>query len=55
MVRVLEPGGRLALLVAMWQADLLQAAASRWPLRALLSEAIDRKGLPVAALAWERT
>lgn len=55
MVRVLEPAGRLALLVARWQADVLEAAASRWPLRPLLSEPIDRKGLPVAVLAWERT
>jgi hypothetical protein len=54
-VRVLEPGGRLALLVAHWQSDLLAPAAAALPLRLLLREPIDRKGLPVAVLAWERT
>jgi hypothetical protein len=54
MGRVLKPGGRMALLCAGRQAVALRATASALGLALFLDAAIDRKGLPVVVLAWEK-
>ena len=54
MHRVLRPGGRLAILCAAWQRDLLRETAAALGLRPLLEAPIDRRGMDVAVLAWER-
>lgn len=54
MVRVTRPGGRIALLCAAAQASGLRAEAACLPMRAFLDAPIDRKGLGVVVLAWER-
>ncbi|MGH2600251.1 MAG: TRM11 family SAM-dependent methyltransferase, partial [Dehalococcoidia bacterium] len=52
--RVVTPGGRIALLCAEWQAAALRASANELGLAAFLDTAIDRKGLPVVVLAWQK-
>jgi 16S rRNA G966 N2-methylase RsmD len=54
MDRVLKPGCSAALMVADHQAEsvLLSAATASWQLR--LREHIDRKGLPVTVLSWQK-
>jgi SAM-dependent methyltransferase len=54
MARVLKDGGRLAVLCAASQADTLRAQAATLPLAAYLDAAINRKGLDVVVLAWQR-
>jgi hypothetical protein len=50
----LRPCGRVAILAAAGQADGLRRAAAGLGLAPLLDAAIDRKGLPVVALAWQK-
>jgi SAM-dependent methyltransferase len=54
MSRVLLAGGRLAMLVADWQHDLLAEGAHKLGLVPFLDCPIDRKGLAVAVLAWQQ-
>ncbi len=54
MARVLRPGGRMAVLCAEWQACLLRETAESLPLRCYLNEPVNRKGLGVVILAWEK-
>jgi tRNA G10 N-methylase Trm11 len=54
MHRVLKPGGRLAMLCAAWQAEALRHRASALGLRSYLDAGINRKGLDVVVLAWEK-
>jgi hypothetical protein len=53
-VRLLRPGGAVALLCAAWQAAGLRATADRLGLRVALDCPVDRKGLAVVALLWRR-
>jgi Methyltransferase domain len=52
--RVLRPGGRLAMLVALAQRAPVAERAAAAGLTPALDVEIDRKGSPVAALAWVR-
>jgi hypothetical protein len=52
--RLLRPGGATAWLCAAWQAPGLRATAAGLGLRAALDTPVDRKGLPVVALAWRK-
>jgi hypothetical protein len=52
--RLLRPGGATAWLCAAWQAPGLRAAAGDLGLRPVLDTPVDRKGVPVVALAWQR-
>jgi len=52
--RLLRPGGAAAWLCAAWQAPGLRAAAAEAGLEAALDSPVDRKGLPVVALAWRK-
>ncbi|HEX5502821.1 MAG TPA: methyltransferase domain-containing protein [Thermomicrobiales bacterium] len=54
LARVLRPGGRVAILAAAGQAEGLRRAAAALGLAPLLDAAIDRKGLAVVALAWQK-
>lgn len=54
MARVLKFGGKIALLCAEAQADVLREAAINLSLQPLLDTPLDRKGLPCAILAWEK-
>jgi hypothetical protein len=54
MHRVLKPGGMLAMLCAAWQAEALRDRASALGLRSYLDAAVNRKGLDVVVLAWEK-
>jgi len=54
VARLLRPGGATAWLCAAWQAPGLRAAAAGLGLRAALDTPVDRKGTPVAALAWAK-
>jgi ubiquinone/menaquinone biosynthesis C-methylase UbiE len=52
MYRVLQGGGRLAMLCAAWQADILRDQAGALGLRSYLDSLINRKGTDVVVLAW---
>src|SRR5512132_4198525 len=52
--RLLRPGGAAAFLCAAWQASGLRATAAALGWRVMLDCPVDRKGLPVVALAWRR-
>jgi hypothetical protein len=52
--RLLRPGGATAWLCAAWQAAGLRASAAALGLRPVLDTPVDRKGLPVVALAWRK-
>lgn len=52
MVRVLKPGGRLAILCADWQIPLLREVASTQALTTVLESPINRKGLDVYVFVW---
>jgi hypothetical protein len=52
--RLLRPGGAAAFLCAAWQAAGLRAAAAALGWRVVLDCPVDRKGVPVVALAWRR-
>jgi methyltransferase family protein len=52
--RLLRPGGATAWLCAAWQAPGLRATAAGLGLRVALDAPVDRKGLPVVALAWHK-
>lgn len=54
MERVLKRGGRLAILCAAAQADALRGAAELPGLKPFLDAPINRKGLPVVVLAWQK-
>jgi hypothetical protein len=54
VARLLRPGGATAWLCAAWQAPGLRAAAAGLGLAAALDTPVDRKGTPVAALAWRK-
>jgi hypothetical protein len=54
VARLLRPGGATAWLCAAWQAPGLRAAAAGLGLRPALDTPVDRKGTPVAALAWRK-
>jgi hypothetical protein len=53
-LRVLSDGGRLAMLVAEWQQEILFEEAARLGLAPELACPIDRKGLPVVVMVWAR-
>jgi SAM-dependent methyltransferase len=50
--RVLKPGGKAAVLVADWEADILEPAAAGFKL--LLSAGIDRKGSSNRLYLWQK-
>jgi hypothetical protein len=52
--RLLRPGGAAALLCAAWQAAGLRATAAALGWRVVLDCPVDRRGVPVVALAWRR-
>ncbi|HEV2918292.1 MAG TPA: methyltransferase domain-containing protein, partial [Actinomycetota bacterium] len=52
--RLLRPGGATAFLCAAWQAAGLRATAAALGWRVVLDCPVDRKGVPVVALAWRR-
>jgi SAM-dependent methyltransferase len=52
--RLLRPGGAAAFLCAAWQAAGLRATAAALGWRVVLDCPVDRKGVPVVALAWRR-
>lgn len=52
--RTLKLGGRLALMGAEWQTDILKEAAERHNLTILLESKIDRKGLDVNTCLWRK-
>jgi hypothetical protein len=54
MHRVLNGGGRIAILCASWQRQGLRIEGAALNLRLCLDTPIDRKGLDVALLAWEK-
>jgi hypothetical protein len=54
VARLLRPGGATAWLCAAWQAPGLRAAAAGLGLAVALDTPVDRKGTPVAALAWRK-
>ncbi len=54
MGRVLKEGGRLAILCAATQADDMRQEATCLGLKSYLDAPINRKGLDVAALAWQK-
>ncbi len=54
MWRVLQGGGRLAMLCAAWQAEMLRDEARVLGLRVYLDTPINRKGTDVVVLAWEK-
>jgi len=54
MHRVLKEGGRLAMLCSASQADDLRREAASLGLRSHLDSPIDRKGLDVVALVWQK-
>jgi tRNA G10 N-methylase Trm11 len=55
MARVLVGGGRLAMLAAAWQREMLIDEASGLGLAPDMDSPIDRKGLSVVVLVWQRT
>ncbi len=54
IARVIRPGGRAALLVALDQAEAARNAGKRAGLAVELDTAIDRKGTDVACFCWMR-
>lgn len=54
MHRVLREGGRLALLCADWQAEGARQASRELGLIPYLDSPINRKGIGVVALAWQK-
>ena len=54
LVRVLKAGGRLAILCAASQAQALQEEAAMLELTSYLDTPINRKGLDVVLLAWQK-
>ncbi|HXY93231.1 MAG TPA: methyltransferase domain-containing protein [Acidimicrobiia bacterium] len=52
LARVLAPGGRLAVMCAPRQAEIMNAGDT--PLDVLVDEPVDRKGVPTRVLAWQR-
>ncbi len=54
MVRVLRPGGKLAQLCVPWQANILRHAAPALGLSVFLDAPVNRKGLDVVVLAWQK-
>ena len=55
LARVLAHGGRLAVLAAACQREMLLAEADGLGLTLELDSPIDRKGLPVVVLVWQQT
>jgi hypothetical protein len=54
MHRVLILGGRLALLCAAWQTDLFRSTGAELRMSTFLDSPINRKGLDVAILGWQK-
>lgn len=54
MHRVLKEGGRLAVFCAAWQAEALRQEAVTLGLVPFLDSPINRKGVGVAVLAWQK-
>ena len=54
MHRVLRGGGRVALLCAAWQAEPLRREATALGLVPYLDSPVNRKGLDVVVLAWQK-
>jgi hypothetical protein len=54
LVRVLKPGGRLAILGAGWQAEGLREAGAQTELQVILESPINRKGLDVFIFVWRK-
>jgi SAM-dependent methyltransferase len=54
LMRVLKPGGRLAILCAGWQIPLLREAAATHQLTTVLESPINRKGLDVYVSVWQK-
>jgi hypothetical protein len=54
LYRLLQSGGRLAMLVAAWQAEMLRDHANGLGLQLYLDSPINRKGMEVVVLAWAK-
>ena len=52
MIRVLKPGGRIAMLCASHQGDPLRQAALRFALEVHVDSPVNRKGTECAVLVW---
>jgi tRNA G10 N-methylase Trm11 len=52
--RVLRPGGCLAALCVRWQAEMMRELALDLSLACYLDLPVDRKGLEVVALGWQK-
>lgn len=52
--RILRPGGKIAVLVAEWEAVLLEQAAQEQRFNHLLTASIDRKGIDVCVCVWQK-
>ena len=52
--RVLKPGGKVAVLVADWEAKILESAAEALGFKLLLSAEIDRKGSSNRVCLWQK-
>jgi SAM-dependent methyltransferase len=55
MARVLKVGGRLAIMCADWQVEMLRRLGASLRLEAFLDTPVNRKGTDCAVLAWEKT
>jgi ubiquinone/menaquinone biosynthesis C-methylase UbiE len=54
MCRVLKRGGRLALLCASWQREMLGHAGASLGLEPFLDAPVNRKGTDCTVLAWQK-
>lgn len=54
MYRVSRTGARIAILCAAWQAPTLRLEATKLNLKSFLDSPINRKGLDVNVLAWQK-
>ncbi len=52
--RVLQPGGKTALIVSDWQVELLEQPAQEYGFIHLLTAPIDRKGTDVSVCVWQK-
>ena len=55
MFRVLMPGGKIAIMVGQHQAEAARISAASAGLIPILDSLIDRKGLSVNVLVWEKS
>lgn len=54
IARVVKKGGRISILSAEWQADILRKEAEKYQMKTYLDEEINRKGTDVHIFAWIR-